>query len=331
MGTRNSFVFYSSFFEAIKELEDKDKGIISYAIMQYGLTGESPKLTGYLKSMFLLIKPQIDANNERYENGCKGAEYGKLGKDFGKMGGRPKSKKSIDKQRKKELEGKIESPNNPPRSPQLNPNNPPNEDVDVNVNEDVDENEKRERLEKLKAISSPSTGLPAAKSATAVTPTISSAPLGKVGFPKGNGNGFPSPSPKPSFKPSSSAAKLYAAFRTLYGSQTHFPYHARKEDLASMEILVKRHGEHAVENKIRILHSACKNAVFWFTKKGFSEFIVSNLIHHWNELVPFETDEQKQERLSLEKTREVAKKIFEERQKERQKWQSNRSKVPTKS
>jgi nucleoside permease NupC len=81
---RNSFVFYKSFFEAIKELEDKDKGIISYAIMQYGLTGELPNLTGYLKSMFLLIKPQIDANNKKYENGRKGA-------DFGSLGGRPKT------------------------------------------------------------------------------------------------------------------------------------------------------------------------------------------------------------------------------------------------
>jgi hypothetical protein len=109
---RNSFVFYKSFFEAIKELENKDKGIISYAIMEYGLTGELPNLTGYLKSMFLLIKPQIDANNKKYENGRKGA-------DFGFLGGRPKT----------------------PKKPLDNPKQTPNVDVDVDVNEDVNENE----------------------------------------------------------------------------------------------------------------------------------------------------------------------------------------------
>jgi hypothetical protein len=131
---RNSFVFYGSFFEAIKELEDKDKGIISYAIMQYGLTGETPNLRGYLKSMFLLIKPQIDANNERYENGCKGGEYGKLG-------GRPKSKKSVDKERKNWTEGELNNPIETPTKPLNNPTQTPNEDVDEDVDVDVNENE----------------------------------------------------------------------------------------------------------------------------------------------------------------------------------------------
>jgi hypothetical protein len=111
---RNSFVFYKSFFEAIKELEDEDKGIISYAIMQYGLTGEQPNLTGYLKSMFLLIKPQIDANNKKYESGC--------------MGGRPLKVKGNHSETKRK-----------PKDKQRETKAYPNEDVDVN--EDVNENE----------------------------------------------------------------------------------------------------------------------------------------------------------------------------------------------
>jgi hypothetical protein len=123
---RNSFVFYKSFFEAIKELEDKDKGIISYAIMEYGLTGELPNLRGYLKSMFLLIKPQIDANNKKYESGC--------------VGGRPlkvKENQSITKQKPK---GNHSETKPKPKDKQRETKAYSNEDVDVDVdvNEDVD-------------------------------------------------------------------------------------------------------------------------------------------------------------------------------------------------
>ena len=70
---RDSLIFYKSFYEAIKELPRDVQGEIYTAIMEYGLYGsETEQLKPIARSIFSLIKPQLDANNKRYENGCKG-------------------------------------------------------------------------------------------------------------------------------------------------------------------------------------------------------------------------------------------------------------------
>lgn len=122
---RDSIVFYRSFYEAIKEIPLEEQGIVYNAIYGYALDGVEPELTGTAKAIFLLVKPQIDANNNRYENGRKGAEYGK-------KGGRPKT------------ENPEETPNITPNKPQENPKETPNENVNVNDNvNDLKENTKR--------------------------------------------------------------------------------------------------------------------------------------------------------------------------------------------
>lgn len=118
---RDSIVFYRSFYEAIKEIPLEQQGIVYNAIYGYALDGVEPELNGIAKAIFLLVKPQIDANNSRYENGKKGAEYGK-------KGGRPKK----------------ENPKETPSEPQENPKETPNE----NVNENVNENDKKENIKR---------------------------------------------------------------------------------------------------------------------------------------------------------------------------------------
>lgn len=81
----DSFVFYRSFHEALKDLPLEEYGAIMFAINEYALDGVEPELSGSAKMAFTLIKPQIDANNYRKESGQKGAE-------FGRLGGRPKKK-----------------------------------------------------------------------------------------------------------------------------------------------------------------------------------------------------------------------------------------------
>jgi len=81
----DSFVFYRSFHEALKDLPLEEYGAIMFAINEYALNGVEPELSGAIKMAFTLIKPQIDANNYRKEAGQKGAE-------FGRLGGRPKKK-----------------------------------------------------------------------------------------------------------------------------------------------------------------------------------------------------------------------------------------------
>ena len=69
----DSFVFYRSFDEACAELTDEQYGKIMRIINNYALNGTIPdNLSGIEKIVFTLIKPQIDANNQRKINGCKG-------------------------------------------------------------------------------------------------------------------------------------------------------------------------------------------------------------------------------------------------------------------
>ena len=70
---RESFVFYRSFYEGIKELPRDIQGEVLTAIMEYGLNGVTTENQKQItKAMFALIKPQLDANNQKFENGKKG-------------------------------------------------------------------------------------------------------------------------------------------------------------------------------------------------------------------------------------------------------------------
>lgn len=59
---KESFIMYRSFHEALKELPCEIYGKIMFAINEYALFGTEPNLTGMEKSLFTLIKPQIDAD-----------------------------------------------------------------------------------------------------------------------------------------------------------------------------------------------------------------------------------------------------------------------------
>lgn len=81
---REGFVFYRSFYDAICQLKRPgERWAAVDAIIRYALDGKSENLTGPAGMALAFAKPQIDANNRRYENGKKGGEYGK-------MGGRPR-------------------------------------------------------------------------------------------------------------------------------------------------------------------------------------------------------------------------------------------------
>ena len=113
---RDSIVFYRSFYEAIKEIPLEEQGVVYNAIYGYALDGIEPELNGIAKAIFLLVKPQIDANNNRYENG--------------KKGGKPKANQNETKTEPKPNQDVTETE--------------PNENVNVNVNEnDLKENIKR--------------------------------------------------------------------------------------------------------------------------------------------------------------------------------------------
>ena len=101
MGKRESMIFYASWWESIKELPVNVRNEVLNTVVEYGIEGVMTCEQGQMsKAIMALIKPQIDANNQKYENGCKGGEYGALG-------GRPKKPQ--------------ENPKETPRKPQRNP------------------------------------------------------------------------------------------------------------------------------------------------------------------------------------------------------------------
>jgi hypothetical protein len=80
---KNSFIFYKSFSDAIDSLPEAEQLQVYRAIKEYALNGVEIELGGIAKGFFTLIKPQIDANNKKYENGAKG---GRPNKDRTKSG-----------------------------------------------------------------------------------------------------------------------------------------------------------------------------------------------------------------------------------------------------
>lgn len=70
---KKSFVFYASWYEAIVNLPRDVQGDVLTAIVEYGLSGETTEqLKPITRTILALIKPLIDANNQRFENGQKG-------------------------------------------------------------------------------------------------------------------------------------------------------------------------------------------------------------------------------------------------------------------
>lgn len=119
---RESFVFYRSFRDAFRAL-DKDVRLRMYeAIIDYGLDLIEPHFEGIEKVLWTLIRPQLEANNKRFENGCKG--------------GAPIGNQNARKQ--------------PKNNQKITEKQPKNNQKQPNVNENVNENENVNDIRTLK-------------------------------------------------------------------------------------------------------------------------------------------------------------------------------------
>ena len=67
-----SFVFYESFYIAMKSLTLEEKKEYISSICNYGLYEKTFELSPKIEGMFQLVKPQIDANIKKRKNGKKG-------------------------------------------------------------------------------------------------------------------------------------------------------------------------------------------------------------------------------------------------------------------
>lgn len=105
-------VFYRSFYEAIKELPLDVQSKVYSAIFEYSLNFNEVVLKGLPKTIFTLIKPQLDANNKRFENG--------------KKGGRKKADNDQEETKTKPKQNQTET--------KIKPNNNVNDNVNNNGN-----------------------------------------------------------------------------------------------------------------------------------------------------------------------------------------------------
>lgn len=69
----NSFVFYRSYYDSIRKMPDAEAKKLLVAICEYALDDNEPEGLQYPVDLaFDLIKPQLDANKRRRDNGKKG-------------------------------------------------------------------------------------------------------------------------------------------------------------------------------------------------------------------------------------------------------------------
>ncbi len=71
---RDSTIIYRSFYEAIRELPKPEQAEAWEAVYEYVFNDNTVEMKGTVKMVFMLIKPQLDANNKRYANGKKGGK-----------------------------------------------------------------------------------------------------------------------------------------------------------------------------------------------------------------------------------------------------------------
>ena len=116
---KRSFVFYDSFLEAMKHLNDAEFRECVLRIRDYALEGNEEESESPMVNVIMaLAKPNLDSARRRY---MASVENGKKGAEFGKLGGAPKGNQNARK-----------------NNPQSTPKQPL--DVDVNADVEVDEN-----------------------------------------------------------------------------------------------------------------------------------------------------------------------------------------------
>ena len=74
--SRDSFIFNRSWYKSISRLNVKEANALLKTIIEYNLDRQIPKIYEEerwgIEPLWELIKPNIDANIRKYENGCKG-------------------------------------------------------------------------------------------------------------------------------------------------------------------------------------------------------------------------------------------------------------------
>lgn len=105
---RAYFAFYQSFADTLCKLPDEDRLQCFDAIVRYAFTREEPSEGGILGIIFPLIKPILDRDWIRYQNGSKGGRKPKANR--GGTEAEPKRNPIIDKGETRTDKGEMKYP-----------------------------------------------------------------------------------------------------------------------------------------------------------------------------------------------------------------------------
>lgn len=72
---RRSFTFKKEYYESLQAFPPAKRLAFYEAIARYSLYGEEPKLSGQMSAVFKLVRPSLDAEIRRSEEGRRSAEY----------------------------------------------------------------------------------------------------------------------------------------------------------------------------------------------------------------------------------------------------------------
>jgi len=90
---RESFILYTSWYDAIRLLSQEQKGDLLDAIFNYHISGTTPEQSSTINLAFRFLKPVMDANISRYQAICEKNQQN------GKLGGRPKKPNGFSENR----------------------------------------------------------------------------------------------------------------------------------------------------------------------------------------------------------------------------------------
>ena len=125
MDNKESFIFYRSFYEAIKTMPDDGEQAKAYKyIFEYVFEGKEPNEKDFATAMFCMVKVNIDNANKRYLASVEN----------GKKGGRPPKNKNLEKP-SNNLDVTYKEPKH-----NLNVNDNDNYNVNVNYNDNLNVN-----------------------------------------------------------------------------------------------------------------------------------------------------------------------------------------------
>ena len=127
---RDTTVFYKSFVDAIETQSKEIQAEIYHLVFDYAFNGTEPNQEEYNSvsiAMFMLMRPQIDANNKKYENGKKG----------GRTKAEPNDNQTVTKSKPKANQAETKTE---PKSEKEEPNDNDNDNVNDNDNDNVNAN-----------------------------------------------------------------------------------------------------------------------------------------------------------------------------------------------